>query len=146
MFQWLSKLFGSSAADTGGKAQPQNHAPSSQPESAAAQPDSHYITAAEVKHKLDQGEPFILLDVREPQEWEIASISGAKHIPMGDIHERYKDLGEDPNQEIVVYCHHGMRSEMVMHQLWGLGFQNTKNMVGGIDAWSLDVDPKVQRY
>jgi adenylyltransferase/sulfurtransferase len=110
------------------------------------QPETHYITAAEVKEKMERGDSFKLVDVREPQEVAIAAIPGAVHIPMGDIHARYQELGENQNQEIIVFCHHGTRSEMVMHQLWGLGYQNTKNLVGGIDAWSLDVDPKVARY
>lgn len=115
-------------------------------ETRSPQSESHYISVTEVKEKMERGDPFKLLDIRELHEVDTASIPGALHIPMGEIHARYQELGEDPNQEIVVFCHHGGRSEMVMHQLWGLGYQNTKNMVGGIDAWSLDVDPKVPRY
>lgn len=108
--------------------------------------ESSDISPTEVKQKLEQNTPLILLDVREPQEVEICSIDGALHIPMGDVHERYKEIAEDPNAEIVVFCHHGGRSMQVMHQLWGLGYQNCKNMSGGIHAWSLDVDPSVPRY
>lgn len=108
--------------------------------------DSPEITPQEVQQKMDAGENLILLDVREPQEVEICCLEGAKHIPMGDIHERYKEVSDDPNAEIIVYCHHGSRSMQVMHQLWGLGFQNAKNLSGGIHAWSLDVDPSVPRY
>ncbi len=108
--------------------------------------DSYYISPIEVKEKLDQGESIVLLDIREDQEVEITSLNGALHIPMEDISIRYKEISDDPNAEIVVFCHHGIRSEMVMHQLWGLGYQNAKNMLGGIDAWSVEIDPKVPRY
>ncbi|MBI1389803.1 MAG: hypothetical protein GC154_15295 [bacterium] len=108
--------------------------------------DSPELSPAEVKQMLDAGEPLILVDVREPQELEICSIEGALHIPMGQIHSRYKEISSDPNANVVVFCHHGGRSMQVMHQLWGLGYQNAKNMSGGIHAWSLDVDPGIQRY
>ncbi len=122
------------------------------PEVAEAQPEPqpHYespeISPPEVKQKLDAGEPVILVDVRQPEEIEICHIEGAVNIPMMDVHERYKEISDDPNAEIIVFCHHGSRSMQVMHQLWGLGYQNCKNMSGGIHAWSLDVDPKVARY
>lgn len=108
--------------------------------------ESSDLSPTEVKKKLDDASPIILVDVREPQEIEICSIDGAKHIPMGEIHERYKEISDNPEAEIIVFCHHGGRSMQVMHQLWGLGYQNCKNMAGGIHAWSLDVDPGVPRY
>lgn len=104
------------------------------------------LSPQEVKQKLDAGAPLVLLDVRELQELEICSLPNALHIPMGEIYDRYKEISEDPNAEIVVICHHGSRSHQVMHQLWGLGYQNAKNLAGGIHAWSLDVDPSVPRY
>jgi len=143
MFKWL---FGSQKEKNTEASQVQSNQPEPQQDDSAEAADSHYINAADVKKMMDEGVDFTLIDVREPQELEICHVEGAKHIPMNDIHGRYQELGEDPNQLIVVMCHHGSRSEMVMHQLWGLGYQNTKNLVGGIDAWSLDVDPKVPRY
>lgn len=122
------------------------------PESGGAQPEpqeeyiSPEISPPEVKQMIDAGEPIILVDVRQPEEVEICHIEGAVNIPMMDVHERYKEISGDPNAQIVVFCHHGSRSMQVMHQLWGLGYQNCKNMSGGIHAWSLDVDPKVPRY
>ena len=104
------------------------------------------LLPTEVKAKLDRGEPLVLVDVREPEEVEIASIHGALHIPMGEIYHRYKEIAGDPNTEIIVFCHHGGRSERVMNQLWGLGYPNVKNMSGGIDRWSAEVDPSVPRY
>ncbi len=122
-----------------------------QPASTLKEPDPQpktqtQVSPGEVKEKLDNNQPVILLDVRRDEEKAIAKIDGAKPIPMHEIHQRYHEISEDPNTEIIVFCHHGMRSEMVMHQLWGLGYQNTKNLAGGIDAWSLEIDPSIPRY
>lgn len=87
---------------------------------------------------------FTLLDVREPEEFAIAHIEGSLHIPMGDIPNRLQDL--DPDQEIIVLCHHGVRSAHVAMFLLQQDFSNVKNCTGGIDAWSLRVDPQTPRY
>jgi len=103
------------------------------------------ITAEEVKGKLDGGESFTLLDVREPWEFATAKISGAKLIPMGDVPSRaHQEL--DPEDHIVVVCHHGVRSMNVTVWLRQQGFENAQSMRGGIDAWSRRVDPKVPVY
>jgi rhodanese-related sulfurtransferase len=103
------------------------------------------ITVAEVKTKLDAGESFTLLDVREPWEFETAKIAGAKVIPMGDIPSRaHQEL--DPDEHIVVLCHHGVRSMNVTVWLRQQGFEKVQSMRGGIDAWSRDVDAKVPKY
>lgn len=108
--------------------------------------DSCAITVKEVKEKLDRGEPIILVDVREDEELALAKIEGALHIPMGEMHSRYKEISDDPNAEVIVFCHHGHRSEQVMTQLWGLSFQNAKTMEGGIHAWSEEIDSGVPTY
>jgi rhodanese-related sulfurtransferase len=103
------------------------------------------ITAEEVKRKLDQGEEFILLDVREPWEFETASMSGAKLIPMGDIPSRaHQEL--DPDDHIVVVCHHGVRSMNVTAWLRQQGYEKAQSMRGGIDVWSRQIDPSVPVY
>src|SRR5579863_1350642 len=103
------------------------------------------ITAAEVKTKLDAGESFTLLDVREPWECETAKIAGAKLIPMGDVPSRaHQEL--DPDEHIVVMCHHGVRSLTVTNWLRQQGFDKAQSMRGGIDAWSRQIDPKVPLY
>jgi rhodanese-related sulfurtransferase len=103
------------------------------------------INPDEVKAKLDQGSPFTLLDVREPWEVETASIAGAKSMPMGDIPARaHQEL--DPEEHIVVICHHGVRSLNVTAWLRQQGFENAQSMRGGIDAWSRQVDGKVPLY
>ena len=103
------------------------------------------ITAEDVKEKLATREPFTLLDVREPWEFETAKISGAKLMPMGEVPSRaHQEL--DPEDHIVVMCHHGVRSMNVTVWLRQQGFENVQSMRGGIDAWSRQVDPKVPLY
>lgn len=102
------------------------------------------VTPVELKAQLDSGDRPVLLDVREPQEWEIAHLTGATHMPMGSIPDRVAEL--DPESEIVVYCHHGVRSAAVVDWLRAAGFRRVHNLAGGIDRWSLDVDPTLPRY
>ncbi len=103
------------------------------------------ITPEEVKAKLGQGEEFVLLDVREPWEFEAAHIAGAKLVPMGDIPSRaHQEL--DPENHIVVVCHHGVRSMNVTAWLRQQGFEKAQSMRGGIDAWSRQVDGTVPTY
>jgi rhodanese-related sulfurtransferase len=103
------------------------------------------ITPEEVKTKMDQGEKFTLVDVREPWEFETASMDGAKLIPMGDIPARaHQEL--DPEDHIVVVCHHGVRSMNVTAWLRQQGFEKSQSMRGGIDAWARQVDGNVPVY
>ncbi len=103
------------------------------------------ITAEEVKAKLDGGDAFLLLDVREPWEFETARIEGAKLMPMGDVPSRaHQEL--DPEDSIVVICHRGVRSMNVTAWLRQQGFEKAQSMRGGIDAWSRSVDSKVPVY
>lgn len=89
-------------------------------------------------------EKIVLLDVREGWERETARIEPSMHIPMNDVPDRIHDLPRD--QPLIVYCHHGGRSEMVAGFLEGQGFRRVINLRGGIDAWSMVVDPRVPRY
>jgi rhodanese-related sulfurtransferase len=103
------------------------------------------ITPEEVKMKSDQGEAFTLLDVREPWEFETAHMVGAKLVPMGDVPSRaHQEL--DPEDHIVVICHHGVRSMNVTAWLRQQGFEKAQSMRGGIDAWSRTVDGNVPVY
>jgi rhodanese-related sulfurtransferase len=103
------------------------------------------ITVGDVKRKLDENETFILLDVREPWEFQTAHIENSKLIPMGDVPSRaHQEL--DPEEHIVVMCHHGVRSMNVTVWLRQQGFEKVQSMRGGIDAWSRQVDPKVPTY
>ena len=102
------------------------------------------ITVQELKAKLDRGEKIVLIDVREPWEYNICKIPGAQLIPLGTLATEYKKL--DPNAEIVLHCHMGMRSMDGSQFLLQQGFKNAKNLAGGINAWSLQIDPSVPRY
>ncbi len=103
------------------------------------------IAPEEVKTKIDRQASFMLLDVREPWEFETARIDGAKLMPMGEVPSRaQQEL--DPEQDVVVLCHHGVRSMKVTVWLRQQGFENVQSMRGGIDAWSRRVDAKVPMY
>ena len=103
------------------------------------------IDPESVQRMSQGGEQFTLLDVREPWEFDAARIEGAKLIPMGDVPSRaHQEL--DPEDHIVVYCHHGVRSMNVTAWLRQQGFEKAQSMAGGIDAWSKTVDPKVPVY
>jgi len=102
------------------------------------------ITVQELKEKLDRGEQIVLVDVREPWEYNICKIPGAQLIPLGAMGTEYKKL--DPSAEIVLHCHMGMRSMDATQFLLQQGFKNVKNLTGGINAWSQHIDPSVPRY
>ena len=102
------------------------------------------ITVQELKQKLDRGEKVVLIDVREPWEYNIAKIESAQLIPLGTLSAEYKKL--DPGAEIIMHCHMGMRSMDATQFLLQQGFKNVKNLTGGINAWSQQIDPSVPRY
>jgi rhodanese-related sulfurtransferase len=102
------------------------------------------ISPHELKRKMDAGEPFELIDVRESFEYEIARIDGAKLIPLGEITERLDELNSE--QLIVVHCHSGKRSAQAARLLQERGFSNVYNLEGGIDRWSDQIDPNVPKY
>lgn len=97
-----------------------------------------------LRDRLAGENPPVVLDVREPEELEIARFPGAVEIPMGDVPGRLCDL--DPAKEIVVVCHHGMRSAHIAGYLSQQGFERIANLSGGIDAWALLVDRSISRY
>jgi adenylyltransferase/sulfurtransferase len=97
-----------------------------------------------VKQKLDRGDDFVLIDVREPHEYQIASIPGAQLIPLGELPKRLNEL--DKNADIVAHCRSGARSQQAVNLMKQNGFKNVRNMTGGIIAWSDKVDPTVPKY
>jgi rhodanese-related sulfurtransferase len=103
------------------------------------------ISPQEVKRRLDAGEKLRLIDVREPGEFQQARIEGAELIPMRSVAQSLASL-ESEEKPIVVFCHHGMRSLQVVGWLRQQGVENCVSMSGGIDQWSLAIDPKVPRY
>ncbi len=104
------------------------------------------IRVDELKNKLDQREDFILLDVREPFEYQIGHIEGSRLIPLGQLEKRLQELTSFKDKEIVAHCHHGGRSRRALEFLQSQGFKKLKNVAGGIDEWSLKIDPSVPRY
>ncbi|QDU94276.1 rhodanese-like domain-containing protein [Lignipirellula cremea] len=104
------------------------------------------INVHQVKQLRDGGEEFLLLDCREPSEYEAVKIEGSKHLPMGETPSRLEELEAFRNGRIVVHCHHGGRSMKVTSFLRDQGFAGAQNMEGGIDQWSLEIDPSLPRY
>ncbi|MBV8834560.1 MAG: molybdopterin-synthase adenylyltransferase MoeB [Acidobacteriaceae bacterium] len=112
-----------------------------QPQSA---PAGDQIDPTEVKGKLDRGDKFVFIDVREPHEYQIARIPGAKLIPLGELPKHLNEL--DPSAEFVAHCKSGVRSQKAVDLMKQNGFKNVRNMTGGILLWSDKVDPTVPKY
>ena len=108
------------------------------------QPEQHEISARELKNKLDRHAPLVLLDVREPIEYQIVHLAGSVLIPLNELPQQVNRL--NPKLETVAYCHHGMRSLYAAAYLHQIGFQNVKSLAGGIDQWSVKIDPALSRY
>jgi rhodanese-related sulfurtransferase len=102
------------------------------------------IEPKELQRRLDRGDDLTVLDVREPGEVALAPFPRAMHLPMGDIPSRIGEL--DSEAEWIVVCHHGIRSAQVAMYLAHNGFERVSNLSGGIEAWSLEVDPTIPRY
>jgi molybdopterin/thiamine biosynthesis adenylyltransferase/rhodanese-related sulfurtransferase/molybdopterin converting factor small subunit len=107
-------------------------------------PAEGVIDPIEVKRKQDRGDDFVLIDVREPYEYQIAKIPGAKLIPLGELPKHLDEL--DREADIVVHCKSGGRSQKAVDLMKQHGFKHVRNMVGGILAWSDKVDPSVPKY
>ena len=90
------------------------------------------------------GDTLFLLDVREPHEYSLAKIEGSVLVPLGTLPNSLDQL--DQNAEIIAYCHRGMRSADAVGFLLQQGFTNVKNLIGGIEAWSVEIAPTVPRY
>jgi len=102
------------------------------------------ISVSELKTKMENKEALTLIDVREPYEYEIARIDGSRLIPLGELESH---VGELPRTgTLVCQCHSGGRSEHAARLLQEAGFENVYNLAGGIDAWSVEIDPAVPRY
>jgi len=106
--------------------------------------DGVEIEAAELKKEWTANPALVVLDVREPHEYEIARIEGARLMPLRELAGRLREL--DGRAEIVTHCHHGLRSLQAREILKGAGFANVRSLAGGIDAWACEVDPNVPRY
>jgi adenylyltransferase/sulfurtransferase len=107
-------------------------------------PEMSSVHVRELKAWLEEGRSVRLIDVRGPEEWSLNRLPGAEHIPLAQIPVRYQTLPMD--EDLVIYCHHGMRSQRALEFLKGRGYTRAFNLEGGIDAWSCQVDPLVPRY
>jgi len=107
--------------------------------------DRMNITPTELKARLDRGEAIRLIDVREAEEWAVARLPHAELIPLSQFQQlALQELS--PDETVVLYCHHGMRSARAQGFLKAQGYPNVINLTGGIDAWALQVDPAMKRY
>jgi adenylyltransferase/sulfurtransferase len=102
------------------------------------------MTVSELKQKLDNHDKFVLLDVREPFEWDICHLDQAKLIPLGQLPSRMSEL--DSADEIVIHCKSGGRSAKAVRLLQEAGFSKLHNVEGGITAWAEEIDPSVPKY
>jgi monothiol glutaredoxin len=109
----------------------------------AEPPRVEQLSALELKAWMDRADPMTLVDVRTPGERDLAKIDGARLLDQG-LHDHLITL--DRASPLVFQCHHGMRSQAAAEYFAKLGFSRVYNLVGGIDAWSRDVDPSVPRY
>jgi adenylyltransferase/sulfurtransferase len=114
------------------------------PEPATVTDHATEITAVELKRRLDRGDALKIVDVREPNEYQINRIAGSVLIPLGDVAQRYREL--DPNDEIVVQCKVGGRSAKAADFLRSVGFKRVLNLKGGILDWIDKVDPTQPKY
>jgi rhodanese-related sulfurtransferase len=111
-------------------------------------PSFSQISAEEFAQRQAEMPDLQLIDVREPQEVAIAHVQGFEVLPLSEFAEWSGDIPTrfDPQKETIVMCHHGMRSAQMCQWLMNQGFTNVKNLVGGIDAYSVLVDPSIPRY
>lgn len=107
---------------------------------------AHAILPLELAAELKSATPPRLLDVREPEESELVTLPAAKLVPLGQLPARVGELEAWREEEIVVYCHHGIRSQHAIGYLRQMGFTRLRNLTGGIDAWALTVEPWMLRY
>lgn len=106
----------------------------------------HEISARQLAAKLEAGEPVYLLDVRQREEHALAAISGDTLIPLNELAARAAEVQPPDGALLVIYCHHGIRSRHAAMFLEQQGHPEVASLAGGIEAWSLEVDPNVPRY
>jgi adenylyltransferase/sulfurtransferase len=104
------------------------------------------IRTQELHRRLLNDEDLLLLDVREPAEWQIAHIKGAELIPVGELPMRWQEIAEFKDRPVVTYCHKGMRSLRALKHLRSVGFSDVKSLYGGVDAWASEIEPDLARY
>lgn len=113
-------------------------------EQEAFDPAQWEVTAQQLKERIDARQPMTLLDVREPHEYEINRIDGARLTPLSSFESYISEL--DPSEDIYLYCYKGKRSMNALQQLKERGFKNLHSLQGGIDKWAEEVEPEMPRY
>jgi len=104
------------------------------------------MTPLELSARLRAASPPRLLDVRQPEEHAFAALANSTLIPLGELAGRVEEIGDWQQDEVVVYCHHGIRSAQAVAMLRAAGFTNVHNLSGGIDRWTDEVDATMPRY
>lgn len=104
------------------------------------------ITSRELVKLIENGHAVCLLDVRQLWEHQLARLPASVHIPLHELPARAGEIPPPSATVIVVYCHHGVRSQSAANYLLRLGYHNIRSLAGGIDAWSCEIDPTVARY
>jgi adenylyltransferase/sulfurtransferase len=118
--------------------------PAAAPPADAFAPGATEITPKVLKAALDRGEPVVVVDVREPQEYQISRIEGSQLIPLGEIPHRHREI--DRSRIVVCQCRSGVRSAKAAAYLRSVGFERVLNLTGGILRWSDEVDPTQPKY
>lgn len=109
-------------------------------------PDQTQLSPGDLAKLLSGENPPLLLDVREVEEHQFAALAGSMLIPLRQIPDRVGEIAQWKDKDLVVYCHHGVRSLHAMGWLRQNGFTKLRNLTGGIDRWSCEVDPALPRY
>jgi rhodanese-related sulfurtransferase len=104
------------------------------------------VTPTELAEKLRSPNPPRLLDVRQPEEHAFVALPNSTLIPLGELLSRADEIDEWRDNEVVIYCHHGIRSAQAVAQLRAMGFADVHNLAGGIDRWTSEIDPTLPRY
>lgn len=104
------------------------------------------VTPRQVRAMRDAGDGLVLVDCRTAKEYDVARIDGAVLLPLQQFQQAVEELEDDKDRPMVVFCHHGVRSLRMTLALREVGFTDVRSMAGGIDLWSVDIDPGVPRY
>ena len=104
------------------------------------------MTPTDLAEKIRSTNPPRLLDVRQPEEHAFVALPNSTLIPLGELLSRVDELEDWKDDEVVVYCHHGIRSAQAVAQLRAMGFADVHNLAGGIDRWTSEVEPTLPRY
>ncbi|HYR19022.1 MAG TPA: rhodanese-like domain-containing protein [Myxococcales bacterium] len=104
------------------------------------------ISVEDLSQRLERGERPLLVDVRQPWEHELSRLPDSLLLPLGELASRAAEIQPAPGQLVVCYCHHGLRSLRAAEVLSRAGLSGVASLAGGIEAWSLQIDPSVPRY